>query len=189
VNEIVIVRHGATEWSESGQHTSFTDLPLLPSGRARAAALAPILAERSFALVLCSPLLRARETCKLAGLAEQAVECAELTEWDYGEYEGVTSAQIWEQRPDWVLWRDGCPGGESPTQVAARADAVLARLRAADGDAAAFAHGHILRVLAARWIGMEASAGARLKLSPGSLSVLGFEHSTEVISGWNAVPD
>jgi broad specificity phosphatase PhoE len=188
-DEIVIVRHGATEWSESGQHTSTTDLPLLPAGRARAAALAPWLAKRSFALVLCSPLLRARQTCELAGLGDQAVECPELTEWNYGEYEGLTSPQIWEKDPDWMLWRDGCPGGDSPADVAARADSVIARLQAADGDAAAFAHGHILRVLAARWMEMDVTAGARLKLSSGSLSVLGFERSTRVLSGWNAVPD
>jgi probable phosphoglycerate mutase len=133
-------------------------------------------------------MLRARETCALAGLGAQAVACPELVEWNYGEYEGVTTPQIWETRPDWWLWRDGCPGGEAPADVAARADAVITRLRSAGGDAAAFAHGHFLRVVAARWIGMDVAAGARLKLAAGSLSTLGFERRTEVIASWNLVP-
>jgi probable phosphoglycerate mutase len=184
-HEIVLVRHGETEWSLSGQHTSRTDLPLTERGRERARALAGDLAARQFALVLCSPLLRARETCELAGLGDEMQICEDLREWDYGEYEGLTTPQIWEQNPDWVLWRDGCPGGESPEQVGARADRALDRLRAADGEAIAFAHGHILRVVAARWIGMPPAAGARFALGAGSLSTLGFERQTEVISRWN----
>jgi probable phosphoglycerate mutase len=182
---IVLVRHGETEWSVSGQHTSRTDLPLTEPGRARAAALAPALSGREWALVLCSPLRRARETCELAGLGEQAVIDEDLREWDYGEYEGLTTPEIRERNPDWVLWRDGCPGGEKPFQVGERADQALARLRSADGDAIAFAHGHILRVVGARWIAMESAAGARFALGAGALSVLGFERETEVLSRWN----
>jgi probable phosphoglycerate mutase len=186
VSEIVVVRHGQTEWSANGRHTSHTDLPLLESGRERARALGPVLSERSFALVLCSPLLRARETCDLAGYGDVAVIDADLHEWDYGEYEGLTTPEIWETRPDWKLWRDGCPGGELPEQVGERADRVLARLRNADGDALAFAHGHILRVITARWLGMEVAGGARFALVAGRVGVLGYERTTEVLAGWNA---
>ena len=139
----------------------------------------------SFSLVLCSPLRRARETCELAGLGAAAVIFDDLHEWDYGDYEGLTSSQIHERDPDWSLWRDGCPSGESPAQVAERADRVLDRLRSADGDAIAFAHGHILRVVGARWIRMEVSAGGRLALGAGSVSVLGYEHENEVLKHWN----
>jgi probable phosphoglycerate mutase len=183
--EIVPVRHGETEWSLSGQHTGRTDIPLTEHGREQARALAPTLAAWHFSLVLCSPLQRARETCELAGLGELAELCDDLREWDYGDYEGLTTPQIRERNPDWVLWRDGCPGGETPAQVGARADRVLARLRSADGDAAAFAHGHILRVVTSRWIAMEPAAGARFALKAGAVSVLGFERETEVISRWN----
>ena len=182
---IVLVRHGQTEWSLSGQHTSRTDLPLIEEGRRRAEQVGAELAGRSFGLVLCSPLLRARETCKLAGFGEQAVLSDDLLEWDYGEYEGLTTAQIREERPDWDLWSDGCPGGEQPEDVAARADLAIARLRAADGDALAFAHGHILRVLSARWIALPAAGGARLALAAGAVCELGFERETEVIQLWN----
>jgi broad specificity phosphatase PhoE len=188
VPEIYVVRHGETEWSAAGKHTSRTDLALTEDGRRRAGLLADELAGRSFALVLSSPLRRARETCELAGLAGSAEITDELREWDYGEYEGLTTPEIRSARPDWVLWRDGCPGGESPAQVGERADRALARLRGADGDAIAFAHGHILRVLAARWIGMEVAAGGRLALSAGSVSVLGFERETEVLRLWNGTP-
>ena len=183
--EIVLARHGETEWSLSGRHTSRTDLPLTERGRERAQALAGDLASRSFALVLCSPLLRARETCELAGLGDRMQLCEDLREWDYGEYEGLTTPQIWEQNPDSSRWRDGGPGGESPQQVGARADRALERLRAADGEAIAFAHGHILRVVTARWIAMPPAAGGRFALSTGALSTLGFERQTEVISRWN----
>jgi probable phosphoglycerate mutase len=191
VSQIVLVRHGETEWSENGRHTSRTDLPLVDVGRERAARLRTALGPFSFSLVLCSPLRRARETCELAGLGAAAELTDDLQEWDYGEYEGLTTPQIRAENPDWILWRDGCPGGESPIDVGARADRVLARLRAveaAGGDAAAFAHGHILRVLAARWIGLEVSGGARLRLSPGTISALGHEHEYEVISRWNMPP-
>lgn len=184
--EIVVVRHGETEWSASGRHTSRTDLPLTERGRDRARALAGQLADRSFSLVLCSPLRRARETCELAGLGDVAELCEDLHEWDYGEYEGMTTPQIRERDPDWNLWRDGCPGGESPVEVGRRADRVLERLRSAGGDAIAFAHGHILRVVTARWLAMEVSAGARFALGAGAIGVLGHERQTEVLARWNA---
>jgi broad specificity phosphatase PhoE len=183
--EIVVVRHGETEWSANGRHTSRTDLPLIEVGRERAAALAQPLSAWDFALVLTSPLRRARETCELAGFGERAEICEDLREWDYGEYEGLTTPEIRQLNPDWVLWRDGCPGGEQPAQVGARADHVLERLRGAGGDALAFAHGHILRVVAARWIQLPPSAGARLALRAGAISALGFERETEVIQLWN----
>ena len=186
--EIVLVRHGETEWSLSGRHTSRTDLPLTEEGRRRAARLRDPLADRAFALVLSSPLKRALETCELAGLGHAAVLSDDLREWNYGEYEGLTTPEIREQRPDWNLWRDGCPGGETPAQVKARADRALAQLRDVGGDAIAFAHGHILRVLSGRWIEMEAAAGARLALSPGTICVLGFERETELIRLWNEMP-
>jgi broad specificity phosphatase PhoE len=191
--EIVLVRHGETEWSASGRHTSRTDLPLTAQGRERARALAGEVSGRRFSLVLCSPLRRARETCELAGLGDVAELCDELHEWDYGEYEGLTTPEIRERDPGWVLWRDGCPGGETPAQVGARADLVLDRARrlgelgsdGTGGDAIAFAHGHILRVVAARWIAMAPAAGARFALGAGSLSVLGFERETAVLREWN----
>ena len=186
--EIVLVRHGETEWSAKGRHTSATDLPLVQDGRRRARALGAELAGRAFALVLCSPLLRATETCELAGFGEAAVTCKELREWDYGRYEGMTTDEIRRADPSWSLWRDGCPDGEAPEQVGARADRVLARLRGAGGDSLAFAHGHILRVLTARWIGMAPAGGAHFLLAAGALGVLGYERETEAVSRWNASP-
>jgi broad specificity phosphatase PhoE len=183
--EIVVVRHGETEWSAAHRHTSRTDLPLNKDGRRRAEALRTELSGRSFALVLSSPLRRARETCELAGFGEVAVLCDELCEWDYGEYEGLTTIEIRAKNPSWSLWRDGCPGGESPDQVSDRADRALARLRGTAGNALAFAHGHILRVLSARWLEMAASAGARFALSAGGVGVLGFERETQVLQRWN----
>jgi probable phosphoglycerate mutase len=183
--EILLVRHGETEWSAAGRHTSRTDLPLIDAGRERARSLGEELAGREFALVLCSPLRRARETCELAGFGEAAVIDDDLREWDYGEYEGMRTVEIREQRPDWWLWRDGCPGGEQPAQIAARADRVLERLQAAGGDVIAFAHGHILRVLAARWVGEDAAFGGRLLLRAGGLSVLGYERETPALARWN----
>jgi broad specificity phosphatase PhoE len=180
---ITVVRHGETEWSAAFKHTSRTDVPLTPAGQRRATELASALAG-DYAIVLCSPLRRARETCELAGFTDPVID-PDLREWDYGEYEGLTTDEIRALRPDWSLWRDGCPGGETPDQVAARADRVLARLRALGGDALVFAHGHILRVLAARWLAMPPSAGARFALAAGSVSVLGHERETEVIARWN----
>jgi probable phosphoglycerate mutase len=185
VSEIVVVRHGETEWSAARRHTSRTDLPLTEEGRERARQLGSELAGQNFSLVLCSPLRRARETCELAGFGDVAVICDDLHEWDYGEYEGLTSSQIRESNPGWSLWRDGCPGGEFPWHVKERADRVLERLRAAEGDVAAFAHGHILRVVTARWLSMDVPAGARFALAAGGVGVLGYEHQTEVILEWN----
>jgi broad specificity phosphatase PhoE len=184
--EIVLVRHGETDWSLSGRHTSRTDVPLTEAGRQRAIAVGEQLREREFALVACSPLLRARQTCELAGFGDRAEIDQDMHEWDYGEYEGLTTQEIRESAPDWSLWRDGCPGGELPDQVAARADRVLARLRAADGDAIAFAHGHILRSIAARWIRLPVAGGCRLALSAGAISALGFERDNEVLTRWNS---
>jgi probable phosphoglycerate mutase len=183
-DQIFIARHGATEWSVSGQHTSRTDLPLLAQGREQAAGMARKLAGEQFALVLCSPLLRARQTCELAGFADRAERCDDLTEWDYGEYEGLTTPEIRERDPSWNLWQDGCPGGEVPAAIGARVDRVLARFAAIDGDGLAFAHGHVLRVLTARWLEMDVAAGARFKLEAGTVSVLGHERETAVIERW-----
>jgi probable phosphoglycerate mutase len=180
-----LVRHGETEWSASGKHTGSTDIPLTDAGRTAARDLAPSLAGHPFALVLTSPLLRARDTCALAGLGERAVVDDDLREWEYGEYEGRTTPQIREGRPNWTVFNDGCPGGESPEQVAERADRVIARVRATDGDAVAFSHGHLLRVLAARWVELPPQAGAHLALATASISVLGWERETPVISSWD----
>jgi probable phosphoglycerate mutase len=182
--KIVVVRHGETEWSAELKHTSLTDVPLTPAGRKRAQELASELAG-NYAMVLSSPLRRARDTAELAGFPDPQID-PDLHEWDYGDYEGLTTDEIRAQRPDWNLWHDGCPGGETPDQVAARADRVLARIRAAGGDALVFAHGHILRVLTARWLQMPPAAGARFALATGSIGVLGHERETEVIERWNA---
>jgi probable phosphoglycerate mutase len=185
---VVVVRHGETEWSASGRHTSRTDLSLTDEGRRRAEGLADALSEWSFAIVLSSPLRRARETCEIAGFSARAEIDDDLREWDYGEYEGLTTPEIRAENPGWWLWSDGCPGGEQPADVAARADRVLARLAAADGDGLVFAHGHLLRVLAARWVSLEAAFGARLALGAGAISVLGHERETSVIERWSLVP-
>jgi probable phosphoglycerate mutase len=188
MSEILVVRHGETEWSKSGQHTSVTDLPLTEDGRKRAAPLRDELAKREFALVLTSPLRRARETCEIAGFGDRAEIDDDLLEWRYGEYEGLTTPQIREQNPTWNLWADGCPGGETPEEVGARADRVIARMRDAGGEVLAFAHGHILRVVTARWLQMPVAAGARFVLFPGAISTLGYERETEALRGWNLVP-
>jgi broad specificity phosphatase PhoE len=185
---IVLVRHGETEWSASGQHTSRTDLPLVEAGREQARALAPALRGRTFARVLSSPLKRARETCELIGFGNVVELRDDLHEWDYGDYEGLTTPQIKDKRPDWDLWQDGCPGGESPDQVSARADRVLSSLEGVEGQVLLFAHGHFLRVLSARWLEMPVSAGARLMLSAGALCVLGHERETRALERWNETP-
>jgi len=182
---VVTVRHAETEWSLSGRHTGRTDVPLTERGRAIAAQLPQRLAGWTFARVLCSPLSRARETCELAGLGDQAELRDDLMEWDYGDYEGLTTPQIRERRPDWDLWRDGCPGGESPAQIGARVYAVVADLRAHPVDTAVFAHGHVLRVLGACWVDLPTSGGSKLLLSPAGLSVLGYERITPVLARWN----
>jgi broad specificity phosphatase PhoE len=185
VTEAWLIRHAETAWSRDHRHTGRTDVPLTDAGREHAAALRGELAGREWAAVLTSPLSRARETCALAGLGEDAQDRDALLEWDYGDYEGITTAEIREARPDWYLWRDGCPGGESPEQVAARTDAIVEEIAATDGDVALFAHGHVLRMLAARWIGLDPDGGGRLALSTGSISVLGFEREVRVIWRWN----
>jgi probable phosphoglycerate mutase len=185
VTEAWLIRHAETAWSRDHRHTGRTDVPLTDEGRAHAAALRGELPGRAWAAVLTSPLSRARETCALAGLGERAQERDGLLEWDYGDYEGITTAEIRETRPDWYLWRDGCPGGEDPEQVAVRTDAVIEEIAGTDGDVAVFAHGHVLRMLAARWIGMPPDGGGRLALSTGSISVLGHEREVRVIWRWN----
>lgn len=185
----VLVRHAETTWSLSGRHTGRTDIALTEHGRRLAAGLAPALAHWSFQLVLCSPSRRARETCELAGLGELAQVSEDLYEWDYGDYEGLTSEQIKQIDPDWDLWRDGCPGGESPAEVGARLDRVVARLAAATGPVAVFSHGHALRVLGARWIELNPGDGRRLGLSTASVSLLGHERGTPILAAWNQAPD
>jgi probable phosphoglycerate mutase len=182
---IYIVRHGETEWSANGRHTGRTDLPLTDRGREQAEALREKLAGVEFKLVVSSPLRRAMETCSLAGFGDVVQALEDLHEWDYGDYEGLTTPQIREQNPAWNLWRDGCPGGESPAEIGARVDGVLARLRPVEGAALAFAHGHVLRVLTARWLEMEVAAGARFKLAAAGVGVLGYERETEVIERWS----
>jgi broad specificity phosphatase PhoE len=182
---IVLVRHAETEWSRDGRHTGRTDIPLTESGRETAAALAARLREWSFQRALVSPMRRARETAELCGLGPISEPCEGLLEFDYGDYEGLTTAEIHARRPQWSLWRDGCPGGESPAQVGARADAVIAQLRRARGAVAVFSHGHMLRVLGARWIGLAPEAGGRLGLSTAAICVLGFEHETSILARWN----
>ena len=179
------IRHGETAWSLSGQHTGTTDIPLTDNGRRLAERLRPVLAKETFALVLVSPLQRARETCRLAGLGDAAVIERDLMEWNYGEYEGLTTNQVQEKRRGWLIFRDGCPGGESPEQVAARVDRVIDRARAAKGDVALFAHGHVLRVLAARWIGLPASGGQHFLLDTGTLCILGYYRDVPAVKVWN----
>jgi broad specificity phosphatase PhoE len=181
---LFIVRHGETEWSLSGQHTSQTDLPLTEAGRSAATALRARLEGHRFELVLCSPLRRARETCELAGFGGAAELCPDLVEWNYGRYEGLTTPEIRTQDPDWNLWRDGCPDGESPVEVGARVDRVLVRLAQVGGTGLCFAHGHVLRVLTARWLEMEVSAGARFKLPAAGVGILGYERETSVLESW-----
>jgi len=183
----VLVRHGQTEWSANGRHTSRTDLDLTGAGVRQAEALRPVLAGRKLVAVLSSPRRRALRTADLAGLPVSTVD-EDLVEWDYGEYEGLTTPEIRTTRPDWSLWTDGCPGGESPEQVGPRLDRVLDRVRPllADGDVALVSHGHALRVLGARWVEQPVAFGARLGLDTATLSELGFEHHMESIRSWNA---
>ena len=184
---VLLVRHSETEWSLSGQHTSRTDLPLLEEGRPAAEALGRRLADRTFALVLSSPMKRARETAQLAGLDEVAEITDDLLELGYGDYEGRTTAEIRVERPGWDLWKDGSPNGESLAEAAERADRVIARAESAGGDVALFAHGHILRILGARWLGLPPEAGGWLALSTASLCDLGYERERRVIWLWNGI--
>jgi len=186
LTQLVLVRHGETQWSREGRHTGpHSDIPLSDQGRMQARALGSRLAGISAAAVLHSPARRARETCALAGFEAGAEEHQALAEWDYGSFEGLTMAAIQERAPGWSLWRDGAPGGETPQAISARADALLAELRSRSGALLLFAHGHILRVLAVRWIDLPVACGARLAMAPAAISILGFERQTEVISAWN----
>lgn len=185
---LVLVRHGETEWSRTGRHTSRTDLPLEPNGEAQARALAPVLANWEFGQVLVSPRRRALETCRLAGFAGVAEVTEDLAEWDYGEYEGRTTAEIREQRPDWTLWEHGVPGGETAADVGRRTDVVIELVRAHEGPTLCFAHGHVLRVLAARWVGIPPIGGRLWALDAGTVSELGWERETPVIARWNEPP-
>ena len=186
---LILIRHGQTAWSATGQHTSSTDLDLTEEGERQARAIGAAVAGRALIAVLSSPRLRARRTAELAGLTVTTVD-PDLAEWDYGKYEGITTAEIHEQRPDWSLWTDGCPDGESPDDVGARQDRFLARVRPllAEGDVAVVGHGHALRVLTARWLGLPVRDGALFTLDSGALSTLGFEHEQPVIVHWNHRP-
>jgi len=183
---LYVVRHGATEWSVSGQHTGRTNIPLLPEGEFQARATGKLLTDIDFSLVLCSPLERAQRTCELAGLREQAVLEDDLCEWDYGDYEGLTTTTIRETKPGWTIWNGTCPNGESIEQVSARADRVVARVRAQRGNAIVFAHGHFLRVLTARWCELNPIEGQRFVLDPATLSLLGWERDTPALLRWNS---
>jgi broad specificity phosphatase PhoE len=184
--EVVLVRHGETDWSREGRHTGRTDVPLTEHGREQAAAVGRALQGKRFARALTSPLARSHETCRLAGFGDVAVDQRDLVEWDYGAYEGRTTLDIRRERPGWTLWTDGVPEGETVEEVGRRADRVLAEIASAgDGDVIVFAHGHMLRVLAARWLGLEPAAGALFALDPATMSVLGHERETRVLRRWN----
>lgn len=183
--EVYVIRHGETEWSLNGRHTGLTDLPLTAHGQKTAEWLRPVLAEPRFVLVLTSPLQRARHTCELAGLAGQARVTSDLEEWHYGDYEGLTTAQIHEQVPGWMIFSDGCPGGESPEDVRLRVDRVVKTVRAANGSVALFAHGHILRVLAARWLNLPVKAGGHFLLDTGTVNILSDYRGFPAVKRWN----
>lgn len=191
MDEMLLLRHGETAWSRAGRHTGRTDVPLTARGEEQARALAPLCRSRAFSLILVSPAARARRTAELAGFTGYEIE-PDLWEWDYGAYEGVSTPDIRRTRPGWYLWRDGVPPGdaehpgETVDLVGARADKVIARARAAGGDVALVAHGHVLRVLAARWLGLPASGGRLFRLDTGTYSALGFEHGEPVIRHWNS---
>jgi probable phosphoglycerate mutase len=182
-HQVWLVRHGTTEWSTAGRHTGRTDIPLTSAGEQAARALRPVLAGHEFALQLSSPLTRAAHTAELAGCRPELDP--DLREWDYGDYEGLTTSAIRELQPGWTIWDGGVPGGETAAEVAARADRVIARARAADGDTLLFAHGHLLRVLGARWIAAPPTAGRHLLLSTAAVCVLGWERETPALARWN----
>ncbi|QNJ16335.1 putative phosphoglycerate mutase [Synechococcus sp. A18-40] len=186
--QLWLLRHGATEWALNGRHTGSTDLPLLPEGEAEARALGPVLSQQTFAAVFSSPLQRAQRTCELAGLGDQMQIYDDIIEWNYGDYEGITTATIRETVPDWTVWSHGCPKGENAQQVEVRcANAISTALAVpGDGDVALFAHGHILRALAGTWLGLGATGGQLLRLGTASVSILGWERETRAIQRWNA---
>lgn len=183
--QVVLVRHGETEWSRTRRHTSFTDLPLTEAGRGEAGQLKPVLLRWKFALVLSSPRQRALDTARLAGFGDSVQVEQDLVEWNYGDYEGLTTPEIRQSVPGWTVFTHPSPGGETDGQVAARVDRVIARLRQAGGPVLLFAHAHVLRVLAARWLGQEPRFGRHLLLRTGTLSVLGEEHGAPAILSWN----
>ena len=183
--KIYVIRHGETEWSLSGKHTGLTDIPLTDNGRKNAKLLQSALAKRSFARVFSSPLQRARETCELAGLGEQAEIDQDLVEWNYGEYEGITSDQIHRKKPGWMVFLDGCPGGEKPEEVGIRVDRIIGKVRAIQGDVALFAHGHVLRVLTARWLALPPSVGRHFLLDTGTVNVLSYYRGVPAVKQWN----
>lgn len=182
---LIVVRHGETEWSRTGRHTGRTDVPLEPLGAQQAAAVGRCLAGTPVALVLSSPLTRAVDTCRLAGFGDRMELTDDLLEWDYGAYEGRTTDDICRERPGWTLWADGVPGGETATEVGRRVDRVIERARSIVGDTLCVAHGHVLRVLAARWVGLPPVGGRLWALEAGSIGVLGWERETPVTSRWN----
>ena len=183
---IWLLRHGATEWSRNGRHTGSSDIPLMPEGEEEAKALAPRLSGQSFAQVWVSPLQRARRTCELAGLGARAEVHQDLREWDYGDYEGITTKEIRQTVPNWSVWSHGCPGGEDAAAVTARCQRLIDQLLTIDGDVALFAHGHILRSLAGTWMEQGACGGKHLILGTGTYSVLGFERENRALKHWNA---
>jgi probable phosphoglycerate mutase len=183
---VFLIRHGETEWSLSGQHTGITDIPLTERGRTLPRRLAPILAKVTFARIFTSPLQRARETCELAGLGKRAEIDYNLMEWNYGDYEGMTPKEIHAKTPGWILFRDGCPGGENAEDVGRRVDSVIERVRAVEGNVALFAHGHVFRVFVARWIGLPAAAGCHFLLDTATMSVLSYYRDVPAIKRWNA---
>lgn len=184
--DVYLIRHGETAWSLSGRHTGVTDIALTDKGRQQAERLRPLLANEVFGLVLVSPMQRARETSELAGLGDQAVVEPDLVEWNYGEYEGLTPAQIHRERPGWMIFRDGGPGGETPDQIGTRVDRIIAQVRKVEGNVAIFAHGHLLRVFAARWIGLPAGGGQHFLLDTGTLCILSQYQDAPAIRIWNA---
>ncbi len=185
-NQLVyLIRHGETEWSLTGQHTGITYIPLTENGRRLATRLKPILDQKKFVMVLTSPLKRARDTCELSGLGSAAQMDDDLVEWNYGEYEGLTLREIRDKVPGWLLFEDGCPGGETPEQVGERADRIIARARGQQGNVALFAHGHLLRLVAARWLGFAAGAGRHFLLDTGTLNILSYYQEIPAIKEWN----
>lgn len=183
--KVVLIRHGETAWSREGRHTGRQDIPLDPEGEEQARQVRPRLSSWTFAEVLVSPLQRARKTCELAGFGEVAVVDGDLQEWDYGDYGSRTFVEIEAERPGWMIWKEGVPGGETVEQVGARADRVIRRLAGIAGDVAIFAHGHFLRILAARWCGLPAVEGEHLAYAPCALSVLGTDRGSQIIWRWN----
>jgi len=181
-----LIRHGETEWSLNGRHTGLTDIPLTENGRMMARRLKPFLSRKTFELVLSSPLQRARETCELAGFGDRAEIDDDLKEWNYGDYEGLTPTQIQEKKPGWMIFTDGAPNGETPEQVGSRIDRVIAKIRAVKGNVVLFAHGHLLRTFAARWLGLSPEGGAHFLLDTSTLSILTYYRGVPAVKEWNA---